>query len=315
MAQTSTGSRPLHGSRPARLGRRGMTLMELMVSVALLAGMILAFNIILSQSQRVVSGAQRAIRANASGMAIAQVIRRDMRSISKDGFLYIGQDVDASRIVANAAGSPKRPLLLFTAAGLSESVTGNARGTGTLVCYRCATKKIKDTSGAIVDDLTEEIFCRIGLVLSTDASTSLPWPNGDRWDNDLADIQRMSDADIRSGIADSLDDPIALIVPPLSAGDITSLWKVLTHNVQVTGTAAPYSTHLKIEYSLPGELGTWTPPSPGGDIWTFRNQDAWPVAIKFRFTMSTASQVRRALRDPNAPDSAVDYEVVCPIGN
>jgi len=301
MAHAPTRFRPLPGARRGRPARCGMTLMELMVSVSILAGMILAFNVILSQSQRVVSGAQRSIRANSSGMAIAQVIRRDFRSISKDGFLYIGQDTDASRVVSG--GTDKRPVVIFTTAGLSESVTGNARGTGSLICYRAATNTVTS------DD---DILCRIGLVLSTEASTSPVWAAGDRWGTDLADINKMTEVQIKSGIVTPLEAAMQLTIPPNSASDIASLWKVLAHNVRVVGGS---STDLKIEYSLPNELGTWRLPPVAGVTWTYRNQDAWPVAIKFRLTMGTSSEVRRALRDTENPDNAVDYEVICPIGN
>lgn len=211
MVRAPTRSGPAVGFAGRRAVAKGMTLMEVMVSVAILAGMILAFNIILSQSQRVVSGTQRSIRANSAGMAIAQVIRRDVASITKNGFLYIGNNTMA-----------------FTTAGVSESVTGTAQADASLICYQ----------------LVGSTFCRRGLLLTRSPGTS-----EDVWAKDLAEIQSMDPGGIPglvSSIPTAFQDRIP-VVPPTNGTQVRNLWQVLTHNVagltinSIGGGAGPWT--------------------------------------------------------------------------
>jgi len=264
-------------------GATGMTLMEMMVSVAILAGMIVAFNIILTQSQRVVSGTQRMIRANAAGMAVAQVIRRDLAAVSKNGFLHVGTDGQSGQMLA------------FATAGTSESVTGNAEGLGSIVCYRLAVNSV---------DSTPSILCRRGLLLTANPGTSVDVAGGAQ--PDFFDVQKLSaDGQIDTSVVPALRGGLTLRVPPANLTDVGNLWQVLTYNVQ----------QLRIEYAMrntTGGIGAW---QTAARTWDSRDQDAWPAAVKIWFRVNTTSEIRRALRDVDDPANAADYEVICPVGS
>ena len=67
----------------------GMTLMELMVSLAILAIMILMANSLLVRSRRTVRLAQDTIKANANVRAATDRLRADLASATNEGFLAI----------------------------------------------------------------------------------------------------------------------------------------------------------------------------------------------------------------------------------
>lgn len=75
--------------RARATGRGAFTLMELLVAVAILAALILIFGGIFSQVQQVVGKSNEAIQIDRTAVAIEKVIRQDISSISKTGFLQI----------------------------------------------------------------------------------------------------------------------------------------------------------------------------------------------------------------------------------
>jgi len=247
---------PRYLPRPTRRRAHGMTLMELMVSVAILASMVLAFNLILSSTQQVVSTTQRDIRANAAAMAIAHVVRRDFRGLSKDGWLYIGSQNGT-------------PVLAFTVAGASESVTGKSHGNGSIVCYRLAENTVTSA--------TKDLFARIALVLDkdTDADASSPWPVGDRYNADLKYVQKLPAANVLSEVVTPLSTAQNLVLPPDNTSQVRELWKVLTQNI----------SELKFYYGTRLDTGSinWQDAATNPGTWTFRDQDAWPVAVRIQF--------------------------------
>jgi len=94
--------------RPVRLPR-GLTLVELLVSLGLIAFIAMAFGTILGQARQLVSTSQSVIRANSAASAIAQVIREDLAGLSKEGFLAIYMP------------NPNEYHLVFTATGVFKS--------------------------------------------------------------------------------------------------------------------------------------------------------------------------------------------------
>ncbi len=276
MTNRSRTPAPVRPPAPPRRRRRdaGMTLMEMMVSITILAGMVMAFNIILSQSQRVVIQTQRRIRANAAAMAISQVIRRDVQNITKNGFLHI----DAGQ-----------GLLAFSAAGVAESVTGDAKGNASIIAYRLCTNSVTSQ---------KDVLCRIGIVLTRDATTtSSPlWPTGDRLQLELADIQTyITNGQLNANVITPLNGLLNVSLPPGNASDVADLWKVLTY----------HGARLNSEYGTRNATGaiTW---QGGTQTWDYRNQDNWPVAVKIKFTLAPNALERKAI-------VSATYEVVCPI--
>jgi prepilin-type N-terminal cleavage/methylation domain-containing protein len=82
---------------------RGLTLVELLVSLGLIAFIAMAFGTILGQARQLVSTSQSVIRANSAASAIAQVIREDLAGLSKEGFLAIGNDPNCLVFTATGA--------------------------------------------------------------------------------------------------------------------------------------------------------------------------------------------------------------------
>ncbi|MCY2930566.1 MAG: type II secretion system protein [Planctomycetota bacterium] len=70
--------------------RRGFTLIELLVAVGILIIMLLAFGQIIAQSQDLVDGCQQIMQMNTTASVAAQILQRDLLSLSKDGLLTTG---------------------------------------------------------------------------------------------------------------------------------------------------------------------------------------------------------------------------------
>ena len=115
---------PTNNSTLLRRRPPGMTLIELLVSIAILSMIILIFSMILSRSQALVSTSQAAMRGNAAAAAIAETIRSDIRRVTQNGFLCITQAAD------------KTPILIMTTAGPTDSVRSpGVGGTAAIVIY------------------------------------------------------------------------------------------------------------------------------------------------------------------------------------
>jgi len=108
--------------RTFRAGR-AFTLIELMVSVGILALILTTFGVMLTQAQRAVTAGTRSIHANQAANAIETVLRQDLRSLSPaSGFLCI-------------TVHDGQPRLIMAYPGLALSPSGAARGTGACVSY------------------------------------------------------------------------------------------------------------------------------------------------------------------------------------
>ena len=270
MVPTTAISSRAAASCPPRTSPRaaGMTLMELMVSVAILAGMITAFNLILSRSQQVVSDTQKLMRGNATALSIGQIIRRDIGSITKYGFMYLGTgDTD--------------PVLIFTTAGPVQSVTGNAKGNASLVCYRLAKNA--------ADGNKKNILCRQAWVLGQTGIV-------DGWGYTLADIH--SDPTIMPGMISTVTgNDLTLSVPPANYNDLTNLWQILSDDV----------TNFSVRVVTP------TGDTASGQ-WTHQTaNDTWPMLVRFKFTVPATSDPGRAGREPGTNDNPI-FEIVCAVG-
>jgi hypothetical protein len=250
-----------------------MTVTELIVAVSVLAVMVVGFGSILSQSQKFVVGAQRSMRANGTAAAIEQVIRSDLLRISKDGFLAVGE--------ANG-----KPAIVVTTAGLSESLTGDARGLGAVVTFGlCENDKAGDSS--------EMILFRKAMVLDADASGGT---DPDQWDSDFADLQALDLEGMETKRDDILEQgaPASLSVPAETIEEINSFWQVL----------APGGVDFQVQWASGLSAGDW---SDASQMWTRHDLNSWPAAIKVTFVLA----------DPWAPKEDPDkyrtYEIICPV--
>ena len=121
-------------NRPDIPTRRGFTLIELLVSVAILVIMLMAFGKIISQTQSLVTGCQQIMRMNTLASVTAQLLQRDLVSLSKDAPLTLGTDqLTFARVTSNTSVDP----------AVAPAVTANAamvyygRNTGKIL-YRQA---------------------------------------------------------------------------------------------------------------------------------------------------------------------------------
>jgi prepilin-type N-terminal cleavage/methylation domain-containing protein len=327
--------------------RKGMTLIEMLVAVAILALIILAFGTILTQAQKVVAKSQTNMRTNGTAAAIAKVIRDDLNQLTQDGFLCITQ-----MSTANSA-----PRLIFTTSGDTPSKTDNVTGAGTIVVMG----RKENTSGVEFGS-KYPLLAQQKWVLSTETITN-PSPNPDVWATDLSIILQQKRRQINdsliglAGTAGSLlytFENTELKVPPGTQTDISNLWQVLSYecnNVSIMWTDGDLDGDQSVDWygvtnsgGSGGDVIIKNPPAPsevsdlpdydlepaaskntflaanvefetGGGyraLWT-SDTPVWPKAIKISFAVHDPG----ASEEMQAEDSSTTfkrYEVICPIG-
>ena len=237
---------------------RGLTLIELLVSVTILVIMILAFGTILSQGQRVVSRSQRIIRANAQVAAIAQVFRRDVGSITTDGFLHIGTS-DGPAMVFTAVGS-------FTSQ--NSTVTPTPQANAAVICYSGGDDSTTGSQG--------KILCREAHLLTKPTGA----PAWNPASNDvtllyLSDIQVEATGATPANIVAKFSGHASIPTLPTNLTDAKKTWPILVNGC----------TNINVRYRPKGGT-TWVNPSGSGKTWTSEDVDEWPVAVKLSFKLS-----------------------------
>ena len=281
------------GDAPMRRYRRGavgFTLIELMVSIAIMAIIMLAFGGLLTQANQVVTEGEKRMRSDAAASAISRIIRNDIRQITKNGFLRIGRiKIDAGGAGGGAEEKYRHVLVLVTA-GKTQSSFSDDSGDGGVILYGRSDEESDDPSA----------LYRKVLVLSQDSTGNVkdcinPARN-------LADLQVLSDSEMADLIDELGEEPENMKYPPETLQQVTETsWMVL----------AGGCTELKIEYRSPGSK-TW---SEGLATHTRHNQTSWPTAIKFKFKLKSDSLIGSAISDSTDDEGDVQYEIICPIGH
>ncbi len=315
---------------------KGMTLMELMVTIGIMAIMVLAFGQIISTSQKAVSTSQAASRTTAAAAAIEKVIRDDLRKITRNGFLCITHDGDPTHA----------PRLVALTAGITPSKTSSSVGNGGIVALGLC-------DNFFYSPATRDVLYHQAWVLAADGTHVV---GSDVFEKGLGDFVRQP-RDFINILAGSIafSEPgsplrMPIRIPARSIDDITALWQVLADkcdNLSIMwtdGTAdasdnlnwygvwhdgagyEAYSKHPTTGNPTPnGVSGAWTdynigtnPPVTEFDadtsgatevyraLWTKDNQSNWPIAIKIRFTISDPAVIEGG--------GAREYEIVCPVG-
>jgi len=295
MTTTTTQSGPFAAVAGRPGARRGMTLMELLVAVAVMATMIAAVGTVLTQTRKLVTSAQGTMRANQQAAAIAHLIRTDLASASQNGFLCVATASDGS------------PRLILTTAGVTHSVTSTASGMGAFVCYG-----LVGNSG----DASRPILWRPALVLTGAASRQ-----NDCWDTDLASLQVWSRTQINTNVVDDIvlgdldgngSADANPSVPATSLSQINDLWKVLVDgcsDLKITWTDGTKTDATLNWYGKDNPKGDGAiesgPATSYRALWTNKNQTNWPKAIRVQFTLTD-----RALP---AEFQTLAYEVIAPV--
>jgi len=271
-----------------------MTLVEMLVAISVLAVMILAVSSILVQTQRFISAAQENRRSHAMAFTIARIIRRDLRRISKDGFLC----------VTSAGGGS---MLVFSTAGPTTGINETTKGDGSIVCYgqRSCTNS-SDTSKTVNFLWRPEYVCNCttGAIPKNISDVTI---EGERIGVNFSTLQTCGDPnsqvkftlqDIANKVASTAPSG-DLKLPPANATQLKNLWQVLVTNVdnfQVSWT----------DGTKKGPNLNWV---TSANLWTHRDQTNWPRAIRITF----------AIDDPLMPKelrkgTGYGYEVICTVG-
>jgi prepilin-type N-terminal cleavage/methylation domain-containing protein len=276
---TQTSQQP---ARPASRRFAGFTLIELMVSISIMAIIMLAFGGLMTRTNVVVTQGEKRMRADASASAISRLIRNDIRKMTKNGFLRMSSDK-----------------LMFVIAGKTQSAFSEQSGDGAIIIYG--------------RDEGSNVLYRKILVLAKKAPTTagkeevdcLLWNNnGVRTPLDLAELQVMSTGkmtEIMDQVVSDIEDD-SLAYPPRTLHQVTkTMWMVLAGGCK----------ELKIT-SRSTKKNEW---KDGGGTHTRHNQSSWPAALKFKFKLSADSLVGAAIAEAGTTSGDVEYEIICPIGH
>jgi prepilin-type N-terminal cleavage/methylation domain-containing protein len=307
----------MHSQRTFRPGRRGLTLIELLVSIGILAVMILAFSTILVQSQRFISASRAARKSYQIATSIARAIRSDVRQATQNGFLAIA---------AAADGSPR---LVFTAAGVSNSLIQSTAGTGRIVCYG------QVNNSAPGGGANNAILWRPAWVLADVPTPSdNPVSGTDVWNLNLAQIQARTKEQLSSIASTVLSMSPSISVPATTLSETDQLWQVLAHRcsrLSITWTNGTFDADNNLYWRgivwnessnawITQLEGSATAGIEGASasysaLWTHHDQTLWPRAIRIRFRI-TDPDMPRDFSGTRVGNQVryMDYEVVCSLG-
>ncbi len=292
--------------------RRAFTIIEMMVTIAILAMMIGSFSAILVQCQRVVGAAHKVMRANTKAAAIERVIRRDIHRMTKGGVLAITN--------IPTGGEPG---LVITTGEPVDSITTNAQGLGSFVVYTTKPNKADNSTGAILWR-PEYVFSAVS--------------GDDTMSTDLTEVQAYSRTEADSEVNSLLSGPVGLdlYMPPVDLDQLADIWQVLTEgcdDLEISELEGyEYDRGLSIMWTdgsvnVSGELNWYgidrgadgaIVPVPSGiteiesvsgssyeALWTADTVRYWPKAIKIAFNII----------DPEMPPEmqSFRYEFVCEV--
>ena len=175
----------------------GFTLIELMVSVSIMAIIALAFGGLMTQANMVVTEGEKRMRSDATASAISRIVRSDIRKITKNGFFYIEDD----KLVLVTAG---RTLSSFSKNSNGQLIVGD----GAIIIYGR-------------DKLSEVLYRKV-LVLAKGATEVDCLPMS------LTEVQVMSLDEMKNLIAQVSQEPVGMAYPPVTLSQVVNtMWMVL----------------------------------------------------------------------------------------
>jgi len=285
--------RKCHNALSANIGKVGMTLVELMVALGILAGIIVIVNSMIINARHAIISSQDALAVNADARAVIARLRTDLASMTREGFLAICNDPDDGQH------------LVFTAVGPFASVVDSCTANAARIDYGLTTDSYKILwRRAILLDPTNNSQNDHEQITLADYKT---WPRA------LINFVLYNDSGGYSynGINfPCFINPLEnIVIPPITLEDVNNLWPYL---------ASP-CTNLKIEWTdgtLTGGKITWYGPdnpkdsnwdthSPSDNtieyaniagkycaLWTCENKDNWPKALRITFTLGNKNLTR-----------------------
>lgn len=299
-----------------------MTLIELMISVVIMVLMMLAFGMIVSDAQKVVTTSENTMRGNMTADAIARNLKRDISRITKDGFLCI-----ATKETNN------NPVLIFTTNGTTYSRFDNISGENTISIYGHANNDAPEANSSLL--------LRLSWVLNNTVTT----PPRDVWQTDLDAIQDYSRFELCRDVIDSLRNlPSSLTVPSNDWNETQNTWEVLsleTSNFAVLWTDGTRDANNntnwygvdprgagtvlgriylpknlnyedlddEAEINVPANIEFQSISSDGYTaLWTDEDTTNWPTALKIRFRIWD-----KEFAEEHSEGNYTDYEVICDV--
>lgn len=293
-----------------------MTLMELMVSLAILSIMILMANSLLVRSRRTIRLAQDVIKANADARAVIDRLRADIPSATKEGFLLIGtRRILYRRDPADPQTTEELPYLFFTTVSTYRSVRDDVFANAATIDYGHGAQD-PGTPADPLDDFCIPVLCRRARMHD-------PPPTGTTANDHLASALVEYRADLQNPRV-SIHNRILASTPPEPPRAHPPLLTLPVDSLAAAQGLWPYMIgelrDLKIQWTdgtkgADGRLiwyGKDNPRSPSwntlgpdaqdtnpavgpeynasganqnpqlyGALWTFKKTDNWPKAIRF----------------------------------
>ena len=273
-----------HAARQAASGAfaKGFTLVELMVSVAIIAILMLSFSLVLTYSQQVVSNSHKAIRGNDASAALADLIRQDLASLTTEGFLAIDANVPD--------GNHDR--LMFTTTGTYQSmVDPNKFATAARIDYG-----VFDATASSSSYDARQVLWRRALLLTGTGCTNTP-PSLPTAGSDLLPVDTLAGYKVSAGInlgsfttsvKNAMNTKPDLTLPPTRLIYIQNMWPYVYHPCSL----------FRVEWTNDTNLVTWYTPPDGPVparrvnpvVWKFGDTD-WPLALRIRFKLSRDDNV------------------------
>ena len=295
-----------HAARQAASGAfaKGFTLVELMVSVAIIAILMLSFSLVLTSSQQVVSMSQKGMRANDASAALADLIRQDLASLATDGFLAI------------YAGNPdlNHCRVMFTTTGTYQSMVSANVATSARIDYG-----VFDATASSSSYDARQVLWRRALLLTgitcNNTPPSFPPAASDLIGDTLAGYKLSANINLvtfTTSVRNAMNANPALNLPPTRLIQVQALWPYVYHPCTLFTVEWTNDTNLVNWYSPPNAPAPamGQPDRRGANplIWKFGDTD-WPLALRIRFRLVRDSNLLPKPR-PGEDDNVAPYEMI-----
>lgn len=246
-------------------GGRGFTIIEMLVTVATLGIILAAFGNVLLQCKRVTTAAHKGMRANHRASVISEMIRRDFRRMTRDGFLCITSN--------NGHGA-----VVFCTGDPSRSILGDAKGFGSFVAYGMVQR-----AGGL--DAPIDVLWRPEYIFKTEGDDTPP-DVASHVTSDYTTLAKVKTADLAAAtsLANTIlaQSAIPVAMPPTTISEAADLWKVVSADIKylsITWTDASVQADSTSDKVL---SFNWY----DSGLWTAGNPHNWPKAIRFMYAIN-----------------------------